>query len=63
MPPGEKLVACFRPFLEELVVSDQKTIQKRADNLRALGREIIRHLHENPREEGKASSRFSQIGS
>ena len=35
LPPGEKLVACFRPFLEELVASDlsPKTIQKHVDNL------------------------------
>ena len=47
---GEKLVACFRPFLEELVASDlsPKTIQKHVDNLWALGGEIIRDLHENP---------------
>src|SRR4051812_15303985 len=50
LPLGEKLVACFRPFLEELVVSDlsRKTIQKHVDNLWALGGEIIRDLHENP---------------
>jgi len=50
LPPGEKLVACFRPFLEELVSSDlsPKTIQKHADNLWALGGEIIRDLHQNP---------------
>ena len=50
VPPGEKLVACFRPFLEELVASDlsPKTIQKHVDHLWALGGEIIRHLHENP---------------
>jgi hypothetical protein len=50
LPPGEKLVACFRPFLEELVASDlsPKTIQKHVDNLWALGGEIIRDLHENP---------------
>src|SRR5580700_7514860 len=50
LPPGEKLVACFRPFLEELVLSDlsPKTIQKHVDNLWALGGEIIRDLHENP---------------
>ena len=42
LPPGEKLVACFRPFLEKLVVSDlsPKTIQKHVDNLWALGGEI-----------------------
>jgi hypothetical protein len=50
LPPGEKLVACFRPFLEELVASDlsPKTIQKHVDNLWELGGEIIRDLHENP---------------
>jgi hypothetical protein len=48
--PGEKLVACFRPFLEELVVSDlsPKTILKHVDNLWALGGEIIRYLHNDP---------------
>jgi hypothetical protein len=50
LPPGEKLVACFRPFLEELVASDlsPKTIQKHVDNLWVLGGEIIRDLHEDP---------------
>ena len=50
LPPGEKLVACFRPFLEQLVASDlsPKTIQKHVDNLWALGGEIIRDLHETP---------------
>ena len=50
LPPGEKLVACFRPFLEDLVASDlsPKTIQKHVDNLWALGGEIIRSLNENP---------------
>ena len=50
LPPGEKLVACFLPFLEELVASDlsPKTIQKHVDNLWALGGEIIRDLHETP---------------
>ena len=50
LPPGEKLVACFRPFLEELVASDlsPKTIQKHVDNLWALGGEIIRDLHQDP---------------
>ena len=50
LPPGEKLVACFRPFLEYLVSSDlsPKTIQKHVDNLWALGGEIIRDLNENP---------------
>ena len=45
-----KLVACFRPFLEDLVGSDlsPKTIQKHVDNLWALGGEIIRDLNEDP---------------
>lgn len=48
--PGEKLVACFRPFLEALAASDlsPKTIQKHVDNLWALGGEIIRNLNETP---------------
>jgi hypothetical protein len=50
LPPGEKLVTCFRPFLEELVASDlsPKTIQKHVDNLWVLGGEIIRDLHQDP---------------
>jgi len=50
LPPGEKLVACFRPFLEHLVASElsPKTIQKHVDNMWALGGQIIRDLNENP---------------
>ena len=50
LPPGEKLVGCFRPFLDELVGSDlpPQTIQKHVDNLWALGGEIIRDLNETP---------------
>jgi hypothetical protein len=50
LPPGEKLVACFRPFLEYLVSSDlsPRTIQKHVDNLWALGGEIIRDLNQDP---------------
>jgi hypothetical protein len=50
LPPGEKLVICFRPFLEHLVRSDlaPKTIQKHVDNLWVLGGEIIRDLNETP---------------
>lgn len=50
LPPGEKLVDRFRPFLEELVASglSPKTIQRHVDNLWALGGEIIRGLHEDP---------------
>ena len=47
LPLGEKLVACFRPFLEHLAASDlsPKTIQKHVDNMWALGGESIRDLH------------------
>ena len=50
VPPGDELVACFRPFLEDLVASDlsPKIIQKHVDNLWALGGEIIRDLNESP---------------
>ena len=48
---GEKLVGCFRPFLERLVRSAElspETIQKHVDHLWVLGGEIIRDLHETP---------------
>lgn len=50
LPPGEKLVARFRPFLEALVISglSPRTIHRHVDNLWALGGEIIRDLNENP---------------
>jgi hypothetical protein len=50
IPPGEKLVACFRPFLKALAASDMspKVIQKHVDNLWSLGGEIIRNLNETP---------------
>jgi hypothetical protein len=47
LPPGEQLLALFRPFLENLAASDlsPKTIQKHVDNMWALGGEFIRDLH------------------
>ena len=50
LPPGEKMVACFRPFLEALVCSDlsPKIIQKHVDNIWLLGGEIIRDLNQTP---------------
>lgn len=51
VPPGEKLVACFLPFLQYLVTSSDlspKTIQKHVDNLWVLGGEIICDLNETP---------------
>jgi hypothetical protein len=50
LPPGEQLVACFRPFLEYLAGSElsPKTIQNNVDNMWALGGEFIRYLNDNP---------------
>src|ERR1700728_5152419 len=50
VPPGEKLAACFRPFLEHLASTSlsHKTIRKHVDNLWVLGGGIIRDLHEAP---------------
>jgi hypothetical protein len=50
LPPGEQLVACFRPFLESLAASDlsPKTIQKHVDNMWVLGGEFIRDLNDDP---------------
>lgn len=50
LPPGEELVACFRPFLEDLLASglSPRTIRRHVDNLWALGGEIIRDLNEDP---------------
>ena len=47
LPPGEQLLALFRPFLEYLASSDlsPKTIQRHVDNIWALDGEFIRHLH------------------
>src|SRR5216684_5154892 len=44
VPPGEQLLACFRPFIEHLASStlSPKTIRKHVDNLWMLGGEIIR---------------------
>ena len=50
LPPGEQLIALFRPFLEHLASSDlsPKTIQKHVDNMWALGGEFIRDLNYDP---------------
>jgi len=50
LPPGEQLLACFRPFIGHLASSSlsPKTIRKHVDNLWMLGGEIIRDLHEDP---------------
>src|ERR1700674_4787047 len=50
LPPGEQLVACFRPFIEHLASSNlsPKTIRRHVDNLWLLGGEIIRDLNYDP---------------
>jgi hypothetical protein len=50
LPPGEKLLAELRPFIEHLASSNlsPKTIRRHVDNLWLLGGEIIRDLHEDP---------------
>ena len=50
LPPGEQLLACFRPFIEHLASSSlsPKSIRKHVDNLWTLGGEIIRDLNEDP---------------
>jgi hypothetical protein len=50
VPPGEQLVACFRPFIEHLASSSlsPKTIRRHVDNLWLLGVEIIRDLNSDP---------------
>ena len=50
LPPGEALVVCLRPFIEQLASSglSPKTIRRHVDNLWLLGGEIVRDLNENP---------------
>lgn len=50
IPPGVKIVACFRPFLQHLIQLplSRKTVCKHVNNLWVLGGEIIRDLHETP---------------
>jgi hypothetical protein len=50
LPPGEQLVACFRPFLEYLATSElsPQTIQKHVDNIWVLGGEFIGDLNDDP---------------
>ena len=50
LPPGERLVTCFRPFIQHLasLSLSSKTIRRHVDNLWMLGGEIIRDLNETP---------------
>jgi hypothetical protein len=51
LPPGQELVACFRPFIAYLAASDlaPKTIRRHVDNLWRLGGRIITDLNETPK--------------
>lgn len=48
--PGERLLTCLRPFIENLAATNLTpgTIRRHIDNLWLLGGEIIRGLHEDP---------------
>ena len=50
LPPGEALVACFRPFIEHLASSGlaPRTLRRHVGNLWVLGGEIIRDLNYAP---------------
>lgn len=50
LPPGEQLLAWFRPFIAHLAASSltRKTIRQHVDNLWGLGGEIIRDLNYDP---------------
>src|ERR1700730_17522859 len=60
LPPGEGLLACFRPFRAPLPSASlaRKTIQKHIDNLWLLGGEIIRDLNDDPRLRKVAADRL-----
>ena len=60
LPPGQALLACFRPFIAHLVSSSlsRKTIQKHVDNLWLLGGEIIRDVNDDPRLRKVAADRL-----
>jgi hypothetical protein len=47
---GQRIVACFQPFLEHLVQSNpsRKTLRRHVNNLWLLGGEIIRDLNQTP---------------
>jgi len=47
LPPGQRLIECFRPFIEYLAASEKsrRTIQEHVDNMWALGGEFITELN------------------
>ena len=58
--PGQDLVVCFRPFIQDLASSglSPKTIRQHVDNLWTLGGEIIRDLHYDPSLRKKTAERL-----
>jgi hypothetical protein len=50
IPPGERLIECFRPFIEHLVSAEKsrRTIQEHVDNIWALGGQFITELNYDP---------------
>ena len=46
IPPGLRIVECFKPFLRELPAPfmSRKTLRRHRDNIWALGGEVIRQL-------------------
>lgn len=60
LPPGEAVLACLRPFIEQLASStlSPKTIRRHVDNLWLLGGEIIRDLNYTPSLRKKAADRL-----
>lgn len=50
IPAGEKIVECFRPFIEHMMGLSltRKTVSRHVNNLWVLGGEIIRDLNEAP---------------
>ena len=60
LPPGEALVACFRPFIEHLASSGlaPRTIRRHVDNLWLLGGEIVRDLNCKPSQRKKTAEQL-----
>lgn len=50
LPPGDRLIECFRPFIEYLVASgiSRRMTQEHVDNMWALGGEFITELNYCP---------------
>jgi len=51
LPPGQELVACFRPFIAHLAASalTPQTVRRHVDNLWRLGGRIITDFNETPK--------------